>query len=139
MVCWADWGLEPEQGARLFTAAAAFYRAALWDTELGDVRFRGASPSGELWHFNLLGHVGSMPALVVRPEGDLFTLHFSPIDDIAPWVRAEIDVAGWQIAVLSDVDNTIHFWKRAPLDPTPSPHRLFGSNVSTQRRRTRHP
>jgi hypothetical protein len=122
---WADYGLAPAQGARLFSAAAAFYRAAPWkhlaetsalratvaDTAPRDVHVFGNAGTEvgisllvpeetamEEWLHSNPYDDESLSQSYVTPIDALFGLTFTPIDDLAPSIRKELAESGWEIA-----------------------------------------
>ncbi len=116
---WRGWGLPDDRIARLFSAAAAFYRAAPWSTVSDDFVFRCQRPGGGGWDCLVLGsaEMGLGLALYARREdiaraivgaaseiglpaagGAVLSFTFEDADSIGRAAVREIRSAGWEVA-----------------------------------------
>ncbi|HEU4585010.1 MAG TPA: SEC-C metal-binding domain-containing protein [Gemmatimonadaceae bacterium] len=116
---WRGWGLPDDRIARLFSAAAAFYRAAPWSTVSAYTVFRCERPGGGSWDCVVLGDAGMELGLGLysRREdlardivgdaseselpaagGAALSLTFDDADSLGRAAVREIRSAGWEVA-----------------------------------------
>jgi len=116
---WAGWDLPRDSVARLFRAAAAYYRARPWQLVADDRPIVASLAHGDVWYAVILGNAGQEfgVALYHDPEdvasvyyerdlrrainalrGSMLSITFAAKDDLPPRVRREVRDAGWEIA-----------------------------------------
>ncbi|MGQ0540028.1 MAG: SEC-C domain-containing protein [Gemmatimonadaceae bacterium] len=116
---WAGWGLPRDSVARLFRAAAAYYRARPWEQVADDRPIVAALADGAEWHASILGNAGQEFGLALHSDredlellygntdpkrallemrGMVLSVTFSAKDDLPPRMRREISASGWEIA-----------------------------------------
>lgn len=119
---WAGWGMPLDLTARLFRAAAAFYRAAPWTISENETPVIVTRPGGDPWAAVVLGAAGEtfglalyhdiadLESLFARgPESEpstafegmhdtILSLLFNTRAELPRRMRAEIKDAGWDVA-----------------------------------------
>ncbi|MGH7710733.1 MAG: DUF6930 domain-containing protein, partial [Gemmatimonadaceae bacterium] len=118
---WAGWGLTREYIARLFRAAATYYRAQPWQLIADDRPIVATLADGSEWRAIILGNAGQEfgLALYSDPEdveylysysgadpsralltvrGVVLSITYQAKDVLPPRMRREIRDAGWEIA-----------------------------------------
>jgi hypothetical protein len=115
---WRGWGLPDDRIARLFSAAAAFYRAAPWSTVFDDTVIRCQRPGGDSWECIVLddASMGQGLGLYARREdivrdiagdatgsglpvrgGAVLLFTFDDADSLGRAAIREIRSAGWEV------------------------------------------
>jgi hypothetical protein len=118
---WAGWGLDTDRIGRLFTACAAYYRAAPWAHMVNDDIMRAKVTGGGAWSASVMGNAGQVfgLAMYARAEdldallfgssdepgaamremrGAVLSLSFDAPDDVPRRMRQEVRDARWEVA-----------------------------------------
>jgi hypothetical protein len=117
---WAAWDLPPELVARIFAAAAAFYRAAPWKVHANLDILEATAPGGRTWTACIMGQGGREYGLALYAEADDFFRTVGPVDgpdegfggvrspvitllldpghELPKRLRREVSAAGWELA-----------------------------------------
>jgi hypothetical protein len=86
---WAGWGLPRELVAELFSASAAYHRAAPWRVVPDDRILRTEVPGGRTWWIMVLGNAGEQFGIsLFENAGDIEQL-FADSDPMSPFARSE--------------------------------------------------
>ncbi len=116
---WRGWGLTDDQTARIFSAAAGYYRAAPWRFFTSDQLLRCQRPGSEGWDCVVLGNAGIelgigmysrrediLDLLVATSQGNtrsrrpqaVLSLTFGSARFLGRAAEREIRSAGWEVA-----------------------------------------
>jgi hypothetical protein len=118
---WAGWGMPARLVARMFSAAAAYHRAAPWKISAGEIPIFVSRPGGHAWTAVILGAAGEQTGLTLyadgadlermyaRGDGDpatafnairgaIVSVLFNTRTELPRRMRSEIQSAGWDIA-----------------------------------------
>jgi hypothetical protein len=116
---WRGWGLTDDQTARIFSAAAGYYRAAPWRFFTNDQILRCQRPGGEGWDCVVLGNAGIelgigmysrrediLDLLIATSQGNarpqrpqaVLSLTFGGTQFLGRAAVREIRSAGWEVA-----------------------------------------
>lgn len=118
---WAGWGMSIERVAKLFRAAANFYRAAPWEIAIDEWPVYVRRPDGHEWTTIIMGAAGQQIGLAMYEDADAVeqmqevnstdptialsvirgltvSLLFNTRAELPKPMRAEIQRAGWDIA-----------------------------------------
>ncbi|MGQ0643122.1 MAG: DUF7309 domain-containing protein [Gemmatimonadaceae bacterium] len=116
---WAGWGLPRDYVARLFRAAAAYYRARPWRLVADDRPIAATLADGAEWLAIVLGNAGQEFGLALYSDrddleslykardprrtlhtvrGTVLSITFNAKDYLPPRKRREIRDAGWEVA-----------------------------------------
>jgi hypothetical protein len=118
---WAGWGMPPSLVACIFSAAAAYHRAAPWRVSTDEMPIFVSRPGGQAWAAVVLGAAGNQTGLALyedvadlermysRDDNDpatafdvvrsaIVSVLFNTRDELPRPMRAEIKNAGWDVA-----------------------------------------
>jgi len=116
---WFGWGLDENQIARFFAAAAAYYRAAPWRFVTEDDIARVTILLGGAWSTSVMGHSGdgaglalysnhvdlvdlierdTPPPDLTHVAGSVISLAFNRFAELPDGMKNEIRTAGWEMA-----------------------------------------